>query len=125
MDNLLSEGKARPFIIVMEFAEIPFVGGARRSSGTNSPADSGHRPPFNFTAFEHVLVDDLIPYIDAHFRTIADQPHRAMAGLSCGGMQTPAQSPRAPPTLSRTSAFSAAAASPSPTSRTCRPLKES
>jgi enterochelin esterase family protein len=30
----------------------------------------------------------LIPYIDAHFRTLADQPHRAMAGLSMGGMQT-------------------------------------
>jgi len=28
------------------------------------------------------------PTFDAHFRTIADQPHRAMAGLSMGGMQT-------------------------------------
>jgi enterochelin esterase-like enzyme len=43
---------------------------------------------FNFTAFEHLLTDDLIPYIDASFRTLADQPHRAMAGLSMGGMQT-------------------------------------
>ena len=43
---------------------------------------------FNFSAFEHVLLDDLIPYIDANFRTMADQPHRAMAGLSMGGMQT-------------------------------------
>jgi enterochelin esterase-like enzyme len=88
MDNLLADGKTRPFIIVMEFGGNPFAGGARRPGGTNSPADSGRRPPFNFTAFEHVLVDDLIPYIDAHFRTIADQPHRAMAGLSMGGMQT-------------------------------------
>jgi S-formylglutathione hydrolase FrmB len=30
----------------------------------------------------------LIPYIDANFRTLADQPHRAMAGLSMGGMET-------------------------------------
>ena len=36
----------------------------------------------------HLLIEDLIPYIDANFRTIADQPHRAMAGLSMGGMQT-------------------------------------
>jgi enterochelin esterase-like enzyme len=35
----------------------------------------------------------LIPYIDANFRTIADQPHRAMAGLSMGGMQTRAIAP--------------------------------
>ncbi len=100
MDNLLAEGKTRPFIIVMEFGGNPFAGGARRPTntapasapegGTNNAAGPGRRPPFNFnfSAFEHVLVDDLIPYIDANFRTIADQPHRAMAGLSMGGMQT-------------------------------------
>jgi enterochelin esterase-like enzyme len=35
-----------------------------------------------------VLVDELIPYVDGNFRTMADQPHRAMAGLSMGGMET-------------------------------------
>ena len=30
----------------------------------------------------------MIPYIDANFRTLSDQPHRAMAGLSMGGMET-------------------------------------
>jgi len=39
-------------------------------------------------AFETVLVDELVPYIDANFRTMADQPHRGMAGLSMGGMET-------------------------------------
>ncbi len=43
---------------------------------------------FDFSAFSRVLVNDLIPFIDANFRTLADQPHRAMAGLSMGGMQT-------------------------------------
>jgi enterochelin esterase-like enzyme len=38
--------------------------------------------------FEAVLVDELIPYVDANFRTIADQDHRAMGGLSMGGMET-------------------------------------
>lgn len=77
MDNLLAGGKARPFIIVMENG-----GGI---SGRGAP---GARGRFDFSAFEHVLIDDLIPFIDAHYRTIADQPHRAMAGLSMGGMQT-------------------------------------
>ena len=40
------------------------------------------------TPFEHVLLEEMIPYIDANFRTLADQPHRAMAGLSMGGMLT-------------------------------------
>jgi enterochelin esterase-like enzyme len=98
MDNLLAEGKTKPFIIVMEFGGNPFAGGARRptnsvpaaatGSVTNNAGAPGPRPGFNFSAFEHVLVDDLIPFIDANFRTIADQPHRAMAGLSMGGMQT-------------------------------------
>ena len=48
----------------------------------------GGRGGFNFSGFERVLIDDLIPFIDASFRTIADQPNRAMAGLSMGGMQT-------------------------------------
>lgn len=39
-------------------------------------------------AFEVVLVGELIPYIDAIFRTLSDQPHRGMAGLSMGGMET-------------------------------------
>jgi S-formylglutathione hydrolase FrmB len=38
--------------------------------------------------FENLLIHDLIPYIDANFRTIANQSHRAMAGLSMGGMET-------------------------------------
>jgi len=42
----------------------------------------------NNSGFETVLVDELIPYIDANFRTLADQPHRGMAGLSMGGMET-------------------------------------
>src|SRR6185369_3992683 len=58
------------------------------TGATNSAAGGPGGRGFNFSAFERVLVDDLIPYIDANFRTIADQPHRAMAGLSMGGMQT-------------------------------------
>jgi enterochelin esterase-like enzyme len=61
-------------------------------AGQQRPAAAGGaapaRPAFNFDAFRTVLLDELIPYVDANFRTIADQPHRAMAGLSMGGMQT-------------------------------------
>ena len=43
---------------------------------------------FDFSAFSRVLIKDLIPFIDVNFRTLPDQPNRAMAGLSMGGMQT-------------------------------------
>jgi len=81
MDNLIAAGKTKSFIIVMENGGSP-----RLNGGPASP--HGGRPSFDFSAFEKVLLEDLIPFIDSTFRTVADQPHRAMAGLSMGGMQT-------------------------------------
>lgn len=101
MDNLIADGKAKAFIIVMENGGG--IGGPMRSGapGSGSPAGAppaatngvaargpGGRGMFNFSASERVLIDDLIPYIDSTYRTVADQPHRGMAGLSMGGMQT-------------------------------------
>jgi enterochelin esterase family protein len=98
MDNLIAEGKAKPFIIVIENGGgIGGGRGGRRNGapagGTNGapgrgPGGFGGRGGFNFNAFERALLDDVIPYIDGNFHTIADQPHRGMAGLSMGGMQT-------------------------------------
>jgi enterochelin esterase-like enzyme len=99
MDNLIAAGKAKPFIIVMASSYVP---GAQMgpppaapkpaaSAGQGGPGPAGPGGPgmrFNFSAFERVLIDDLIPFVDANFRTKADQQHRAMAGLSLGGMQT-------------------------------------
>ena len=85
MDNLIAGKKTKPFIIVMENGG---VGGPRPTNAAPSGARPGGRGAFNFSAFEKVITEDLIPYIDAHFRTLSDQPNRAMAGLSMGGMQT-------------------------------------
>ncbi len=75
MDNLIAEGKIKPFIIVMTY-------------GMTNDTKIGGLRDFKIGPFQTVLVDELIPYIDANFRTLADQPHRAMAGLSMGGMET-------------------------------------
>ena len=98
MDNLIAESKARPFIIVMANSYVPGSAGLGRGSApAGGPGRGGPGGPgrggrggfnFNFSAFERVLIEDLIPFIDANYRTLADQPHRAMAGLSMGGMQT-------------------------------------
>jgi enterochelin esterase-like enzyme len=94
MDNLIAEGKTKPFIIAMEFGGNPFAGPrptnapAAAAGSTNRTITGPSGRAFNFSAFEKALVEDFIPFIDANFRTIADQPHRAMAGLSMGGMQT-------------------------------------
>lgn len=94
MDNLIAEGKALPFIIAMEYGGNPFAGPRPTNAAPTAPgvtnrsmAGPGGRA-FNFSAFEKVLIEDFIPYVDANFRTVAKQSHRAMAGLSMGGMQT-------------------------------------
>src|SRR5690606_13088750 len=38
--------------------------------------------------FTRQIITDVIPMIDANYRTIADREHRGMAGLSLGGTQT-------------------------------------
>ena len=75
MDNLIAAGKTRPFIIVMTY-------------GMTNDVHPGGLFSFDIHPFETVLVKELIPYIDAHFRTLADRNHRAMAGLSMGGFET-------------------------------------
>ncbi|MBO4844527.1 MAG: esterase [Bacteroidales bacterium] len=134
MDNLIADGKIKPFIIVMTYgmtnegfrpgggagAARPAGGaapaaGARPAAGGPGAPGAGARPAGAPAAgaapaarpaggaqarpaggmgmmlnngFETVLCDELIPYIDANFRTIAKKESRAMAGLSMGGMET-------------------------------------
>ena len=75
MDNLIAEGKTKPFIIVMTY-------------GMTNDTKIGGLRDFKIEPFQTVLVDELIPYVDSHFSTLSDREHRAMAGLSMGGMET-------------------------------------
>ncbi len=95
MDNLIAEGKAVPFIIVMENSGVNFDRPRGPRPERNANADStqsrrrGPRGGFDFAGeFKNLLLNDLIPYVEANYRVIADPEHRAMAGLSMGGMQT-------------------------------------
>ena len=76
MDNAIASGEAVPMIVVMESGDIKAGMGRGQSM-----ADYG-------ASFYPVLLNDLIPYIDANFRTKTDRENRAMAGLSWGGHQT-------------------------------------
>ena len=75
MDNLIADGKVKPFIVVMAY-------------GLTNDVKFGGIGKFTAKEFETVLIDELIPYIDANYLTKADRWHRAMAGLSMGGMET-------------------------------------
>ncbi len=89
LDNLIAAKSCKPMIVVMAY-------GYARRAGEVPPDLAGK--PFGspemmkamqdmFAAFEDDLTQVLIPYVDSTFRTVADRDHRAMAGLSMGGMQ--------------------------------------
>lgn len=71
LDNLLAAGKTKPFIVVM-----PFGYGVDPNAGAQSD---------NTARFSKDLLQDVIPYIDARYRTLADRDSRAIVGLSMGG----------------------------------------
>ena len=75
MDNLIADGKTDPFIVVMAY-------------GLTNDIKFGTIGKFTAEEFEKVLVDELVPFIDANYLTKADKWSRAMAGLSMGGMET-------------------------------------
>ena len=92
MDNLIAQGKAVPFIIVMANSYVPGADFGFATNSVESPLSLSIAGPggrfYNPAAFAKVLLEDLVPYVDDNFRTLADQPHRSLAGLSMGGMQT-------------------------------------
>ncbi len=77
LDNLIAENKATPMIIVMDngYASKPVKESSAGRSGWNN-------------VFEDVLIKEVIPMIDATYRTLSDREYRAMAGLSMGANQT-------------------------------------
>ena len=75
MDNLIDEGSAVPMIVVMDHG-VAEIEGIRLKS------------MFDFTAYEKVVIEELVPMIDRNYRTLSDRDHRGIAGLSLGGFQS-------------------------------------
>ena len=75
LDNLIASAKAVPMMIVMPAGHI----------STDFRLTPGVR--MGHDAFNDDLTKVVLPFIDAHYRTVADRDHRAIAGLSMGGLQ--------------------------------------
>jgi enterochelin esterase-like enzyme len=86
LDNLIAEKRAEPMLVVMEKGYASRAGEGITPGGPPRPGQ-----PFSldrmFSAFEDVVTKDLVKFIDSTYRTTADRDHRAIAGLSMGGMQ--------------------------------------
>lgn len=75
LDNLIAEKKAVPFIVVMCNGMV------------QKEQENGERV-VDFTLFEEELLQDVIPFIEKHYRAKKDKLFRGMAGLSMGSLQT-------------------------------------
>jgi enterochelin esterase-like enzyme len=90
LDNLIAAGNCRPMILVMAYGYARRAG-QPKADLTGKPFGSPEMMKAMqemAAAFEDDVTQVLIPYIDSTFRTLPDRDHRAMAGLSMGGMQT-------------------------------------
>ncbi len=77
LDNLIAEKKTVPMIVVMPAGHVSRTFQLRTGQNT-----MGH------DEFNADLAGSVVPYIDGSYRTQADRDHRAIAGLSMGGLQT-------------------------------------
>jgi enterochelin esterase-like enzyme len=87
-DNLIAQGKVKPMIIVMPngntneaaaLTEIPRDASSQRSTPV---------PPSAAGKYETSLVNDIMPYVESHYRVLTEPENRAIAGLSMGGGQS-------------------------------------
>jgi enterochelin esterase family protein len=86
MDNLIAEKMAVPMLVVVD----TFVA-AKPGEEPMVMRQDGRRPKIGGDVtgtFSQVLLKELIPMVDSTYRTLSDREHRAMAGLSWGGMTT-------------------------------------
>jgi enterochelin esterase-like enzyme len=82
LDNLIAARRAKPMIVVVDSG---YASAANPSPTTSQGSNVFMR---GIAAFPEVMLKEIIPTIDANFRTVAKREQRAMAGLSMGGMQT-------------------------------------
>jgi enterochelin esterase-like enzyme len=85
LDNLIADRAAVPMIVVMPNGHVdqtpPNVAWGVPMSGPLPLRGE-------LVDFANEFATEIVPYVDSRYRTIADRPHRAIAGLSMGGTQT-------------------------------------
>ena len=81
IDNLIADNKAKPMVVVMPAGHTgPF-------DLSRTPSGAARVPNFN-DDFVKDFVNDIMPYVETHYRILRDRQHRAIAGLSMGGAHT-------------------------------------
>ncbi len=78
LDNLIAQNRAEPMIVVLPYGNM----------GVGAPRPTSVEAAKMYKAFNDDLVGSIMPYVEAHYRTVNDREHRAIAGFSRGGGQS-------------------------------------
>lgn len=105
IDNLIAQGKAEPMIIVMPNGHTQNTASPTETNRTYNPAMGGG--PRKAIASMEDSFGDILAFVESNYRVIKDKEHRAIAGLSMGGMHSSAISAQYPNTFNYVGVFSA------------------
>lgn len=107
MDNLIAQGLCRPMIVVMPNGNVDLAAAPGSDPDNPDVKPSGKNTNSMLGKFEKSFVPEIVTYIDKNYRTIPDKHHRAIAGLSLGGLHTLYTSLNNPETFDYVGLFSA------------------
>lgn len=87
LDNLIAEGKVKPLIVVMPNGNVELD--AAPGQGLNKEQQPyASNIASMFGEMEATFMEEIVAFVDKHYPTLPDKSHRAIAGLSLGGLHT-------------------------------------
>ena len=88
MDHLIANGTCEPMIVVMPNGNVELAAAPGEDPNNPNVQPSSNNVSSMFGKFEKSFVPEIVNYVDKNYRTVTDKQHRAIAGLSLGGLHT-------------------------------------
>lgn len=107
MDHLIADGRCQPMIVVMPNGNVELAAAPGEDPDNPDVEPLGNNVTSMFGKFENSFVDEVVAYVDKNYRTMSDKQHRAIAGLSLGGLHALYISLNEPDAFDYTGLFSA------------------
>lgn len=88
LDNLIADGRCQPMIVVMPNGNAELAAAPGKDPMHLDIKPSANNTKSMFGKIESAFIPDIVKYVDSNYRSIPDKKHRAIAGLSLGGLHT-------------------------------------
>lgn len=88
LDNLIAKGQCKPMIVVMPNGNVNLAAAPGDDPDNPDVQPTGNNFSSMFGKIEAAFMEDIVKYVDKNYRTVPKKSHRAIAGVSLGGMHT-------------------------------------